>query len=157
MSSTLYSAMDRKQKISPAAIKELHRNLEVVASPANAALLPRKDWAEYMKTSHRYLAHRYQRHGPKVEALWKSINKGQRTEALAFTADKQSYVLKLSNILASLQLDKIVPEMNLLDLVEPGDDALLVLLRNRATTTLMKQFTVSLNWCADTPIATPSR
>lgn len=99
------------------------------------------DGAAALKDLHHDLARKYRIHGPKIETIWKSFTKAQRTKAVKDGA-ADGAVLKHRSDPSLGNVCKIVPEWNLRDITEPGSDFLLDLLRFRATTPLMGQYGV---------------
>lgn len=94
---------------------------------------------DVVKELHQDLARKYRIHRQKIETLWRSFDKGQRTQCLkAGFAD--GVVLKHSQDYSLGNIYKIVPELNLRDITEPQSDFLLDLLKHRATTSLFEQY-----------------
>lgn len=97
------------------------------------------DNATVVKELHCDLRRKYRLHGPKVETLWRSFDKGLRTRAMKVGAAPGS-LLKHRNDVSLGVVCKLVPEWNLRDVTDPDSDFLLHLLRFRATTTLLEQY-----------------
>ncbi|KAH7017420.1 hypothetical protein EDB80DRAFT_704864 [Ilyonectria destructans] len=93
---------------------------------------------------HDDLARKYTTHVVRVENIWRSLNKLQRARCLkAGAADgavlKHPFDTSLGNVY------KLVPELNLRDITEPGSDFLLDLLKYRATKSLFEQYCAGIN------------
>lgn len=97
------------------------------------------DAAAAVKELHRDLKRKYRLHGSKLETLWRSFGKGLRTEAMQAGAAEGS-ILKHRNDASLGVVCKLVPEWNFRDVTKPDSDFLLDLLRYRATTTLLEQY-----------------
>ncbi|TVY39828.1 hypothetical protein LOCC1_G004953 [Lachnellula occidentalis] len=94
---------------------------------------------EALKELQRDLARKYRIHGAKIEQIWRSLDKGQRTQAVkAGAAD--GMVLKDPSDRSMGNVFKFMPEMNLRDITEPGSDYLLNILKHRATKLLSEQY-----------------
>ncbi|KAK3939513.1 ipa protein [Diplogelasinospora grovesii] len=97
-----------------------------------------------VKELHEDLAQKYRRHAAKVENMWRSFDKNQRTRCLKAGA-AEGALLKhpLDRSLGNVY--KFIPEWNLRDLTEPGSDILLDILKHRATKTLGEQYIGGVN------------
>ncbi|ROV99789.1 hypothetical protein VSDG_03001 [Cytospora chrysosperma] len=101
------------------------------------------DSADVVKDLHQDLARKYRLHGSKVEEIWTSFDKAQRTKAMkAGAADGVVLKHRMDPTLGNVS--KIIPEWNLKDITEPGSDFLLQLLRHRATQPLMHQYAAGM-------------
>lgn len=101
------------------------------------------DNADVVKDLHQDLARKYRLHGSKVEEIWRSFDKAQRTKALKAGA-AGGVVLKHRMDPTLGNVSKIIPEWNLKDITEPGSDFLLDFLRHRATQPLMHQYATGM-------------
>ena len=97
-----------------------------------------------LKELHGDLARKYRTHGTRIEQIWRSFNTSQRARVLKAGA-AEGLVLKhpLDRTLGDVY--KIVPELNLRDITEPGSDYLLDLLKHRATKSLFEQYCAGVN------------
>ncbi|KAM0425643.1 hypothetical protein ACHAPT_009175 [Fusarium lateritium] len=99
---------------------------------------------EMVKDLHQDLARKWRVHGTKVEAVWRSLNKAERTRCLKAGA-AEGVVLKHPLDASMGVVYKYIPEWNLRDITEPGSDFLLDLLKHRATTSLLQQYFEGVN------------
>ncbi|KAH9206767.1 hypothetical protein DL95DRAFT_347196 [Leptodontidium sp. 2 PMI_412] len=99
---------------------------------------PMEGKPEAIKELREDLARKYHIHGTKVEQLWRSFDRGQRAKALKAGA-AEGVVLKDPRDRSMGNVYKIIPEMNLRDLVEPAE-YLLDILKYRATKSLAEQY-----------------
>lgn len=84
---------------------------------------------EIIRELHMDLARKYQLHGTRIEQIWRSLDRNQRTKALKDGA-ADGVVLKDPMDRALGNVYKVMPEFNLRDITEPGSDYLLDLLRH---------------------------
>jgi hypothetical protein len=94
---------------------------------------------ETVKELHRDLKGRFQRHGTRLEQIWRSLNQEQRTKILKDGAH-EGKVLKNSSDTSMGNVYKFIPEWNLHDITTPSSDYLLDILKHRATTSLQTQY-----------------
>ncbi|KAH6651245.1 hypothetical protein F5144DRAFT_638983 [Chaetomium tenue] len=87
------------------------------------------------KEFHVDLSRRYQKHKVEMETLWRSFDTAQRTNCLT-TPPFSALDFETLNIIGHT----VIPEWNLRDMVEPGSDYTLDLLKDRATTSLSEQY-----------------
>ncbi|KAF3764005.1 hypothetical protein M406DRAFT_341360 [Cryphonectria parasitica EP155] len=87
---------------------------------------------------HQDLARKYRLHGPTIETLWRGFTRAQRTKAIKEGA-AEGVVLKNRMDPSMGEVYKLLPEWNLRDVTE-SSDFLPNLLRYRATTKLMEQY-----------------
>ncbi|ROW04777.1 hypothetical protein VMCG_04773 [Cytospora schulzeri] len=99
--------------------------------------------ADVVKDLHQDLSRKYRVHGSRVEEIWASFDKAQRTKALkAGAADGVVLKHRMDPTLGNVS--KIIPEWNLKDITEPGSVFLLDLLRHRATQSLVHQYATGM-------------
>ena len=94
---------------------------------------------EALKELQRDLARKYRIHGAKIEEIWRSLDKSQRTRAVKAGA-AEGVVLKDPSDRSLGNVFKFMPEINLRDITEPGSDYLLNILKHRATKLLSEQY-----------------
>jgi hypothetical protein len=99
---------------------------------------------ESVRELHRDLAGKFRRHGPRIEQLWRSLGQEQREKALRDGA-ADGEVLKSPTDTSMGDVYKFIPEWNLRDITTPSSDFLLDLLKHRATTDLLHQYTTGVN------------
>lgn len=93
---------------------------------------------------HQDLQAKYQRHGATVERLWRSFDQPLRIKCIRAGAAGGA-VLKNSSDASLGNVYKFIPEWNLKDLSKPGSDALLDILKHRATLPLTEQYKVGFS------------
>ncbi|KAJ9611720.1 hypothetical protein H2200_004904 [Cladophialophora chaetospira] len=90
------------------------------------------------------LARKYQTHGAAVESCWRAFDRQQRIRCIkAGAADGVVLKHRLDRSMGNVY--KIMPEWNINDLTDPQSDFLLDLLRHRATTSLVDQYSAGIN------------
>jgi hypothetical protein len=99
---------------------------------------------ETVKELHRDLKGRFQRHGTKLQQMWRSLNQEQRTKVLRDGAH-EGVVLKNPSDTSMGNVYELIPEWNLRDITSPSSDYLLDILKHRATTSLQMQYTSGAN------------
>ncbi|TVY90703.1 hypothetical protein LAWI1_G004706 [Lachnellula willkommii] len=92
-----------------------------------------------IKDLQRDLARKCRIHGAKIQEIWRSLDKGQRTQAVKAGA-AEGMVLKHPSDRSMGDVFKFIPELNLRDITEPGSDYLLNILKHRATKLLSEQY-----------------
>ncbi|TVY18075.1 hypothetical protein LARI1_G003499 [Lachnellula arida] len=92
-----------------------------------------------IKDLQRDLARKCRIHGAKIQEIWRSLDKGQRTQAVKAGA-AEGMVLKHPSDRSMGDVFKSIPELNLRDITEPGSDYLLNILKHRATKLLSEQY-----------------
>ncbi|KAF2649795.1 hypothetical protein K491DRAFT_707924 [Lophiostoma macrostomum CBS 122681] len=95
-----------------------------------------------VKTLHRDLARKYQRHGSRIEQLWRSYDQERRTEVMKAGSVE---VLKTPTDTSMGNVYKLMPEWNLRDVTAPSSDFLLDMLKHRATKPLQDQYTTGVD------------
>ena len=99
---------------------------------------------ETIQDLHRDLVRKYQRHGPRIEQLWRSLGQEQRQKALRAGAH-EGVVLRDPLDTSMGNVYKILPEWNLRDITSPSSDFLLDMIKHRATTPLSDQYQTGVN------------
>jgi hypothetical protein len=95
--------------------------------------------AESLRELHRDLTRRYKIHHQAIERIWRSLNGSQREKC--FKAGAADGVVLQHPTDESLGIVyKLVPEMNIQDIANPGSDFLLHHLKHRATVPLSEQY-----------------
>jgi hypothetical protein len=94
---------------------------------------------EAVKELHGDLSRKYRLHGTKIEQIWRSLSKEQRSKAMKAGA-AEGFVLKHPLDPSMGNVSKFMPEWNLRDVTAPGSDFFLELLRHRATKSLGEQY-----------------
>ncbi|KAF4974893.1 hypothetical protein FZEAL_8259 [Fusarium zealandicum] len=97
------------------------------------------DTGDMVVDLHQDLARKYRTHGPRIEEIWRSFDKAQRTKCLKSGA-AEGVVLKHPLDTSLGVVYKVVPEWNSRDITEPGSDFLLRQLKHRATKSLFDQY-----------------
>ncbi|KAJ4365871.1 hypothetical protein N0V83_008493 [Neocucurbitaria cava] len=99
---------------------------------------------ETVRELHCDLKRKFQRHGSRVEQMWRSLDQEQRKKVL-IDGSRDGLVLKdpLDTSLGNVY--KFLPEINLRDITSPSSDFLLDILKHRATTALHIQYTVGVS------------
>lgn len=87
------------------------------------------------------LARKWKTHRAKIEAAWRSFDKGQRTRCLKGMGPIIAHPLDRS----SPENHKMVPDWNLRDITKPGSDYLLDMMNHRATKTVFEQYCEGVN------------
>jgi len=103
-----------------------------------------EDRSELIKELHKDLARKYQIHGTRIEQIWRSFDRRQRAKAFKAGA-AEGLVLKDPMDRSLGNVYKLIPELNLHDITEPGSDYLLDLLKHRATKSLCEQYCKGVN------------
>ncbi|EJT76681.1 hypothetical protein GGTG_06597 [Gaeumannomyces tritici R3-111a-1] len=94
---------------------------------------------DLVRELHGDLKRKYQQHGARIEAIWRSLNRAQRERCIK--AGAMDGVVLAHSLDQSLgNVCKFIPEWNLRDLAKPGSDFLLHLLKHRSTTSLHEQY-----------------
>ncbi|OAL00787.1 hypothetical protein IQ06DRAFT_249757 [Phaeosphaeriaceae sp. SRC1lsM3a] len=99
---------------------------------------------ETIRELHSDLARKYQRHGPKIEQMWRSFNQEQRTQIMK-SGSNEGAVLKHAEDTSLENVYKFIPEWNIRDIAAASPDFLLDMLKFRATTPLQTQYTSGFN------------
>ncbi|KAH5300068.1 hypothetical protein HBI24_111710 [Parastagonospora nodorum] len=99
---------------------------------------------ETIRELHSDLGRKYQRHGPKIEQMWRSLSQEQRIQILRSGAHEGA-VLKHAEDTSLENVYKFIPEWNIRDIVSPSSDFLLDMLKFRATVPLQTQYTSGFN------------
>ncbi|KAH7400998.1 hypothetical protein DE146DRAFT_485075 [Phaeosphaeria sp. MPI-PUGE-AT-0046c] len=90
------------------------------------------------------LARKYQRHGSKIEQMWRSFSQEQRTQIMK-DGSNEGAVLKHAEDTSLENVYKFIPEWNIRDIASPSSDFLLDMLKFRATTPLRTQYMSGFN------------
>jgi hypothetical protein len=99
---------------------------------------------EHVKELHRDLARKFQRHGSRIEQVWRSLGQEQRKKVLQDGA-REGELLAYPQDASMGNVYKIMPEWNLQDLTPPSSESLLDILKHRATTPLHEQYRSGVN------------
>jgi hypothetical protein len=94
---------------------------------------------ETVRNLHHDLARKFERHGPRVKQMWRSLGQEERENVLRDGSVDRS-VLKDPHDTSLCRVCRLIPEWNLRDLTPPSSDILLDILKYRATTPLMEQY-----------------
>ncbi|CAO2652314.1 Nn.00g005970.m01.CDS01 [Neocucurbitaria sp. VM-36] len=98
---------------------------------------------ETVRELHRDLERKFQRHGSRVEQMWRSLSQAQRKQILR-DGSHDGQVLKNARDTSLGNVYKFIPEWNLHDITSPSSDFLLDILKHRATTPLHIQYTAGV-------------
>ncbi|KAF2869498.1 hypothetical protein BDV95DRAFT_577534 [Massariosphaeria phaeospora] len=99
---------------------------------------------ETVRDLYRDLVRKFERHGSRVEQMWRSLAQKQREKILKDASYDCSILehpldTRLGNVC------KLIPEWNLRDITSPSSDSLLDILKHRATTLLQDQYLRGIN------------
>jgi hypothetical protein len=97
-----------------------------------------------VKMLHRDLAQKYQRHGSRIEQIWRSRDQSRRDKAVKAGAVRGN-VLADPTDQSMGNMYKVIPEWNLRDLTQPELDYFLNHLKHHATKSLSDHFREGVN------------
>jgi hypothetical protein len=99
---------------------------------------------EQVKQYHCKLAEEFHRDGPKVEKMWRSFSQSQREKILTVGAC-EGRILKDPHDKSLGSIRTFIPEWNLRDITSTSSNFLLDMIKHRATTSLVEQYTRGVN------------
>ncbi|KAF2633278.1 ipa protein [Macroventuria anomochaeta] len=99
---------------------------------------------ETVRNLHHDLVRKFERHGSRIEQMWRSLGQEEREKILRDASIDRS-VLKDPHDTSLGNVCRVIPEWNLRDLTPPSSDILLDILKYRATTPLTEQYISGVN------------